>query len=101
LLGECLAELRYLTARLEPPDQLGRRARTDVGVEQRLFEPLPCGVVRRVERRHLDLLGERAPRLRKRVAKTSEEPALLVDGLLRLVGISEQLCPATRHERGR
>ena len=101
LLGECFAELRHVTARLEPSDQLGRRTDADVGVDERLLEPLPRRVVGRIERRDLDLLGERAPRLRERLAQAAEEAALFVDRLLRLVGVTQELCPATRHERGR
>ena len=101
LLGERLAELGQLLPRLEPPDQLGRRAHADVGVDQRLLEPLPRGVVGRVERRDLDLLGQRAPRLAERVAQPAEEPALRLVVSAGRVGVAQELCPASRHEPGR
>ena len=45
LLGERGLQLGQVLARLEPADQLGRRAHADVGVDQRLLEPLPRRVV--------------------------------------------------------
>ena len=41
LLRERLVQVAELAARLEPPDELGRRAHADVAGDQRLLEPLP------------------------------------------------------------
>ncbi len=41
LLGERLAQVAELAARLEPPDELRRRRDADVGADQRDLEPLP------------------------------------------------------------
>ena len=60
LLGERGVQLGEVLTRLEPSDQLRGRPDPDVGVDQRLLEPLPRCVVRRIERRDLELLGERA-----------------------------------------
>ncbi len=60
LVDERRAEIADLTARLEPAHELGGRRHADVCLDQRLLEPLPREVVRRIERRGSDLLGERA-----------------------------------------
>src|SRR5207302_7661220 len=72
LVGESFAEIAELAARLEPLDELCRRADADIGLDQRLLEPLPGQVITGVERSRLDLLGERAARLRERVAQSRE-----------------------------
>ena len=74
LLRERLAEVAERAARLEPAHELGGRAHADVGLDQRLLEPLPRELVARVEGGRGDLLGERAARLRERVAEAREEP---------------------------
>ena len=51
LLGERLAEVAELAARLEPADELGGRADADVARDQRLLEPLPVLVVAGIEGR--------------------------------------------------
>ena len=48
---------------LELADDVGGRARADVGHDQRLLEALPGLVVERVEERGLDLGGQRLARL--------------------------------------
>ena len=60
LLGERGLQLGQVLPRLEPANQLRSRTDADVGVDQRLLEALPRGVVLRVERGDLQLLGERA-----------------------------------------
>ena len=97
LLRQRSVQLGELLARLEPADQLCRRAHADVGVDQRFLEPLPRRIVPRVERSRLQLLGERPPRLAERVAQPAEEPAPVVRGLDRAVGVLQQLGPASRH----
>ena len=82
LLGERRLQLGQVLPRLEAADQLGGRAHADVGVDQRLLEPLPRGVVVRVERRDLQLLGERPPRLAERLAQPPEDAAPLLGALL-------------------
>ena len=79
LLGERRVEIRELAARLEPPHELGGGADADVAGDERLLEPLPVRVVAGIERgRRHDLAGERAARLRERVAQPREEAAALL-----------------------
>ena len=100
LLGERLAQLGEVLARLETADQLGGRAHADVGVDQRLFEPLPRGIVARIERGDRQLLGECPARLPERFTQAAEETALFDLALRRRIGIAQQLSPAPRHDRG-
>src|SRR5204862_3731586 len=55
LVGKGLSEIAELSARLEPLHELCGRAHADVGLDQRLLEPLPGEVVARVESGRLDL----------------------------------------------
>ena len=67
---------------LELADDLGRRARADVGHDQRLLEALPRLLVERaLEQRRLDLGAERLARLGEVLAQAAEEPAPLCLGL--------------------
>ena len=91
LLGERARELGQVLPRLEAPDQLGGRAHADVGVDQRLLEPLPRRVVLGIEGRDDDLLGERTPRLAERFAQAAEETAALLVGLGARVRLAQQL----------
>ena len=100
LLRERGLQLGQVLPRLEAADQLGRRPDADVGVDQRLLETLPRGVVLRVERGDLQLLGQRAARLAERLAQPPEDAAALLRALLRRSGVTQQLCPASRHGRG-
>ena len=59
LLDQRFAEIAELAPRLEAPHELGSRRNADVGGDQRLLQPLPSGVVGRVERSRRDLLGQR------------------------------------------
>ena len=97
LLAERRAEIAELAARLEPPHELGRGGDADVGLDQRLLEPLPREIVGRVERSGCDLLGERAPRLRQRLAQTCEAPGAPLLRLGRGIGLPQELFPAPRH----
>ena len=96
LLREGRVQVRELPARLEPPHELGGCAHADVAGDQRLLEPLPVGVVARVERRcGGELAGERPARLRERVAQPREEAAAaLLLGRRRRVRFAQQLSPA-------
>ena len=70
---------------LELLDDLGGRARADVGVDQRLLEALPGLLVEvALEQRRLDLGGERLARLAHVLAQAAEEAAaaLLALGLV-------------------
>ena len=97
LLGERLVEIRQLAAALEPPHELGGGANADVAGDERLLEPLPVRVVAGVERgRRHELAGERAPRLRERVAQPREEATAFLLRLGRRVRLAQQLRPATR-----
>jgi hypothetical protein len=64
---------------LELPDDLGRRAGADVGVDQRLLQPFPRLVAQVLEQRGLDLGGQRLPSLAQVLAQPAEHaaPALL------------------------
>ena len=109
--GERLAadEVAFLRLALERLDNLGGGARADVGVDQRLLEPLPGRLVEvALEQRRLDLGGERLARLAHRVAQAAEETASAIrragvgrvfDGVA-AVG-EEELVPVPRHEAGR
>src|SRR5262249_20169612 len=99
LLRERLVEVAELLTLLEPSHELGGRADADVALDQRLLEPLPGGVVLRVECRDDDLLGERAPGARQRVPQPPDEAALRLLRLVRPLGIAEELSPAPRHGR--
>ena len=96
LVRERFAEIAELAARLEPLHELRRRRHADVGLDQRLLEPLPREVVAGIERRDRDLLRERAPRLRERLAQPREPAGALRLGLGRSVGFAQQLSPASR-----
>src|SRR5437764_11161999 len=60
---------------LELLDDLRGRARTHVGVDQRLFEPLPGLVVELLEKRGLHLGGERLARFTQVLAQAPEPAA--------------------------
>jgi hypothetical protein len=108
--GERLAadERALLGFALEPLDHLGGGACADVGVDQRLLEPLPGRLVEvALEQRRLDLGGERLARLAHRVAQAAEETASAIrragvgrvfDGVA-AVG-EEELVPVPRHDGG-
>ncbi len=100
LLRERGLQLGQVLPRLEAANQLRRRPDADVGVDERLLEPLPRGVVLRVERGDLQLLGERAARLAERLAQPPEDAAALLGALLLRGGVTQQLSPASRHGRG-
>jgi hypothetical protein len=91
LLGERPVQVGQLVAGLEPADELGGRADTDVALDQRLLEPLPVLVVAGVERGCGELAGERAAALAERVAQPAEEAVALLGRLLGPLGISQQL----------
>jgi hypothetical protein len=85
-----------VAACFEPADELGGRGDTDVRLQQRFFEPLPGEVVARIEGGDLDLLGQRAPRLRERVAQAREDPGPLCFRLRRGIRLAQQFAPATQ-----
>jgi hypothetical protein len=85
-----------VAACFEPTDELGRRGHADVGLQQRFFEPLPGEVVAGIERRDLDLLGQRAPGFRQRVAQASENTGALCFRLRRGIRLAQQFSPATQ-----
>jgi hypothetical protein len=94
LLGERRVQVPELTARLEPPYELGGRPDADVAGDERLLEPLPVGLVSGVEgRRRGELARERTARPRQRVAQPGEESAaaLLIDWVGRRFRIAQQL----------
>ena len=97
LLDETILEPARGSPELEPADELGRRRDADVAADERLLEPLPRIRVGRVERGLRELLGERAPALRERVAHAGEHACAL-----RLVRggrlVAEQLGPGQAHE---
>src|SRR5207249_1497123 len=97
LLRERSVQVGEIGPRLEPQDELGRRAHADVRVDQRLLEPLPRLVVSRIECSRRQLLRQRPAALRERLAQPAEEAALLVLGLVRGLAVAEELCPASRH----
>ena len=97
LVRERIAELAELAARLQPLHELRRRRNPDVGLDQRLLEPLPREVVSRLECGDRDLLGERAARLRQRVAQAGEHPCAGFLALRLGTGLPQQLRPASRH----
>jgi hypothetical protein len=99
-LLERSGQVACVPARLEPLDELCRRGHAHVRSDQRFLEALPRGVVGRVERRHRNLLGQRAPALAKGVAQAREEAAPVL-GILVRPGLAEQLSPRPRHGRGR
>src|SRR5262249_45040532 len=65
--------------------------------DQRLLEPLPVGRVARVERCRRQLAGQRAARLRERVAQTREHAAAPLLGLGGGIRLPQQFGPAPRH----
>ena len=73
LLGQRRAQLADVATRFEPAHELGRRGHADVGLQQRFLQPFPGEVVAGIERGDGELLGERAPRLRQRVAQARKE----------------------------
>ena len=95
LVGERVREIGDLAARLEPPDELGRRRHADIGPDERHLELLPR-VLRRGVEGGAQLGDERTAALGERVPETGEEPAalLLVGGAF---GVAEQLGPGARH----
>ena len=95
LVGERVREVGDLAARLEPPDELGRRRHADVGPDERHLELLPRVLLGGVEG-GAELGHERSSALAERVPETGEEPAalLLVGGAF---GVAEQLGPGARH----
>ena len=95
-LGDLVGEPADVTALLEPPDELGRRGNADVRLQQRLLEPLPRKSVIRIERGDLDLLRQRAPRLRQRVAQAGEHSYPLYFRLRRGTRLAQQFAPATQ-----
>ena len=66
-----------LAACFEPAHELGRCAHADIRADQRLLEPLPRKLVAGIERRRGQLLRERAPALRERVAQPREHSGAL------------------------
>ena len=97
LLLERLAEVGQVAAGLEPAHELGGGAHTDVAVDQRLFEPLPVLRIARIEGRRRQLARQRAPALAQGVAQATEEADPLLLGLLRPLGVTEELCPRPAH----
>ncbi len=97
--GDLVGKVGDPAARLEPLHELGRRADADVAGDQRLLEPLPVGLIARIERHHRrgDLARERAARLRERVAQPGEEPTALLLRLGRSAVLAQQFPPAPRH----
>jgi len=71
-VDERLGQVAGVATRFQPAHDLGGRGYADVGPQQRLLEPLPGEVVAGVEGGDLDLLGQRAARLRERVAQARE-----------------------------
>ena len=96
LLDERLLQVAGHAARLESADELCGRRHADVAGDQRLLEPLPRIVVRRVEGGRGELGRERTPALCERIAHAREE-----SGLLRLVRlrdlVAEELGPGVAH----
>ncbi len=97
LLRERRRQIAQVAASLEPPHELGGGADADVGREQRLLEPLPRLGVVGVECRDRELVGQRSTAARQRVAKAAEESRALDLGLVRPLGVAEQLSPAPCH----
>ena len=96
LLGERVAEVGQLAARLQSPHDLRRGANAHITVDQGFLEPLPRFLVAGVERARGDLCSQGTTALRERFAKPAEETGPL--GLVhrgRLV--TEELCPGSRH----
>ena len=71
---------------LELRDDLGGRLGADVGVDQRLLEPLPRLVAEILEQRRLDLGGERLAGLAEVLAQPAEHAPPPLLGLRRLLG---------------
>ncbi len=96
LLDQRLRERPGNAAALEPAYELGGCRDTDVAADQRLLEPLPRLLVRRVEGGGGELRRQCAPALRERLAHPTEEA-----GALGLVGgrdlVAEELGPGTTH----
>ena len=109
--GERLAadQVALLGLLLELGDDLRGRAGADVGVDQRLLEPLPGLLVEvALEQRGLDLGAQRLARLAHVLAHAAEEaaPALLALGLglgrrERRPAGQEEVVPVARHGAGR
>ena len=97
LVRERRVQVAELLPLLEPPDKLRGRAHADVALDQRLFEPFPRRVVGRIERCDGELLGQRAPGARERLAQAPHESASRLFRLVRSLGVAEELRPAARH----
>ena len=91
LLRECAVQVGQLVACFQPSHELGRRADTDVALDQRLLEPLPVLVVAGIEGRGRQLAGEGAATLAERVAQAAEEAVALLRRFLRPSGVSQEL----------
>ena len=110
-LGQLLAadEAALLRLALELLDDLRGRAGADVGVDQRLLEPLPGLLVEvALEQRRLDLGGERLARLAHVLAQAAEEAAALLGASASACGGrghgavgEEEVGPVAGHRRGR
>src|SRR5207253_1458418 len=96
LLRECSGEIGEVLAGLEPLHELGSCGYTDIGANQRLFEPLPGRIVARVERRRGKLRSQRLTTLRERVAQAGEQAGALGLRFRTRAFLAEQLGPATR-----
>src|SRR5204862_7739072 len=87
-------------------DHLGGRLSTDVGVDQRLREPLPGLLVEILEQRRLDLGSQRLAGLAQALAQASEATDALLLRRLAFRGSrwfavdDEQITPITGHDGG-
>jgi hypothetical protein len=91
LVGERVAELRQVLARLEPLDELCGRRDADVCADERFLEALPGRVVTGIERGGRKLGGERAAALRERIPQPREEPGTVRLGLGLRILLAEEL----------
>src|SRR6266852_1964786 len=82
-------EVDKVRTSLEPSHELGRRGDADVGADQRLFEPLPRGVVTWIEGRRRELGSESRAALRERITKPREQSCTCGLGLGLRVFLSE------------
>ena len=97
LLRQGLVQVADVAARLEAPDELGRRRDADVAGDQRLLEPLPRRRVARVECGGRELLRERAAAAAERVAQAREQTRALLAALPVGTVVAEQLSPGACH----
>src|SRR5215212_1372312 len=101
LLGQRLAEIADLAARLEPLHELGRRRHADVGRDQGLLETLPGCVVSRIEGSGRDLISQRPAAFAERVSQSREEPTrVLARFPAGAIGVAQELLPGAAHASG-